>query len=213
MKSLGDLFTEYGSDKQTNHGFGPYYEEHLPEKVENFLEIGVWKGGGLRAFKDWYGGEGNFYGLNYVFGGPDIPSKKWFEGLGFNCIEGYQADLGVLFSIEKQFDVIIDDGSHHSYDQVVTFHHLFERNLKSGGLYIVEDVHCCRQPYWWSNDVSPIVKSFEDTFLGIVLEVQAGGDWESQFLSQWDDAYLKDNVSSIALAGLQEEAIAFIGKK
>ena len=43
------------------------------------------------------------------------------------------------------FDIIIDDGSHRNDDMVISFETLFPV-LKCGGMYVVEDLHCC---YWY----------------------------------------------------------------
>jgi hypothetical protein len=39
----------------------------------------------------------------------------------------------------KQFDIIIDDGSHIEDHILKTFHTLFEKYLSPGGIYFVED--------------------------------------------------------------------------
>ena len=45
-------------------------------------------------------------------------------------------------NIPKDFDVILDDGSHEPEDVQKTFELLFKNNLNKGGIYIIEDVHC-----------------------------------------------------------------------
>lgn len=48
---------------------------------------------------------------------------------------------------ENQFDAIIDDGGHF-FDQIVTSYNiLFEKALKPGGVYIIEDIGPIRKPY------------------------------------------------------------------
>ncbi|KAJ1443386.1 hypothetical protein B484DRAFT_18127 [Ochromonadaceae sp. CCMP2298] len=48
---------------------------------------------------------------------------------------------------ENQFDVIIDDGGHY-YEQIKnSFEVFFEKALKPGGLYVIEDVAPLRPPY------------------------------------------------------------------
>ena len=206
MTEIGKLFTQHKTDKCELHYDIPY-QEHLPKIVGKLLEIGVWKGGGLRAFKDFYKGAGEFHGINYVFGNSDIPSQASFIKDGFICHEGYQQDIDFLESIKDQFDVIIDDGSHHSDDQIATFKHMFKHNLSSGGLYIVEDLHCCTQSYWWNS-----INGFKNTFLGVALRVNKGGAWTSQMFSLEDNKYFKSNVKKMILAGDRNESIAFIWK-
>ena len=43
------------------------------------------------------------------------------------------------------FDLIIDDGSHHSSHIITSFNHLFADGLKDTGIYFVEDLHA---NYW-----------------------------------------------------------------
>ena len=62
--------------------------------------------------------------------------------------QGSADDLAALCAKEGPFDVIIDDGSHLSFHQLFTFHHLFDA-LKDGGIYVIEDVHTS----FWPNSV------------------------------------------------------------
>lgn len=55
-------------------------------------------------------------------------------------IQGDQADVHVLSRLGS-FDVVIDDGGHHSYQQISTFSNLFPK-MPSGGWYFIEDLHC-----------------------------------------------------------------------
>ena len=45
---------------------------------------------------------------------------------------------------DSKFDIIVDDGSHHSSDINASFIELFPR-LNPGGKYFIEDLHCS---YW-----------------------------------------------------------------
>ena len=47
---------------------------------------------------------------------------------------------------DEPFDIIIDDGSHHSDDIIQAFRSLFDK-LRPGGVYSVEDLHAS---YWES---------------------------------------------------------------
>ena len=59
------------------------------------------------------------------------------------CLKGDASDPEVLNRLfgDTQFDLIIDDGSHKTADQIATFKQLFYNNLREGGFYICEDVH------------------------------------------------------------------------
>lgn len=104
----------------------------------NILEIGVLEGDSLRVWKKYFK-NANIYGLDVN------PECKKHEEEKINIEIGSQNDIGILQKIinkVKNFDIIIDDGSHVNKYTINTFNFLFPF-LKSGGLYIIEDLHCC----------------------------------------------------------------------
>ncbi len=133
------------------------YEKHLPRKAESVLEIGCLYGGFTKALKEFYNCDIHVMDLFH----PDY-TMTFEQALDYGFIphKGDQGDIYFLKTITTQFDVIVEDGSHHSDDQINTFEYLFDNNLKSGGLYVLEDLHCCTDPYWWRS-----INSFEETFL------------------------------------------------
>lgn len=207
MNRIDKIFTKFETDKVLLN-YGKEYAKYLPKAVNNFLEIGTWKGGGIRSFREFYNGVGNFHTLNYRFDDENIPSIQSLKKEGFVCHEGFQQDIDFLRSINVKFDAIIDDGSHHSNEQIITFKHLFKHNLTHGGVYVCEDLHCCRESYFWNG-----VESFENTILGVVFKVMNGGNWESQLFTPDDSDYLLKNIDSINLGGDRNESIVFITKK
>ena len=55
---------------------------------------------------------------------------------------GSQEDVAVLNALNSKqgyFDVIIDDGGHSMKQQITSLTHLFEK-VRSGGIYIIEDL-------------------------------------------------------------------------
>tara|TARA_B100001778_G_C18237582_1_gene471870 strand:- start:84 stop:641 length:558 start_codon:yes stop_codon:yes gene_type:complete len=54
------------------------------------------------------------------------------------------------------FDIIWDDGSHSSTDQIISFSYLFKYKLNDEGIYIVEDLEHSYQSWWKqrSNDIN-----------------------------------------------------------
>ncbi len=78
---------------------------------------------------------------------------------------GSQSDASFLKQVIDEFgpfDIIIDDGSHHTAHQIQSFNHLFDMGLKAGGQYLVEDLHASYWPGW---------RDSEKTFLDICKEL------------------------------------------
>ena len=68
---------------------------------------------------------------------------------------GSQADPNFLAEVSGEFgpfDIILDDGSHKTHHQIISFGALFRAALKDGGCYMVEDVHT---NYWIKHVDSP----------------------------------------------------------
>ncbi len=197
-----------GTDKG-EHGYLPLYEKYLPDTVNNFMEIGVWNGDGLRMFRDFYGGIGNFYAVDYMFGdgteGKPVAAKQLLSE-GFLAFEGGQSDLQFLSRL-LAMDVIVEDASHHSDEQVITFNYLFRNKLNSGGLYVLEDLKCCNDKFWWRDRIN----SFEDTALSLFRGFLKGEQLTSQYISQQENDELMKLIDRMYL--YEDEGIAFIFKK
>lgn len=110
-------------------------------KPVSFLEIGVYKGGSLRLWRDFFAPRAR---LTFV----DIdPACKALEIPGTDIRIGDQTDVPFLQQTAAEcgpFDIIVDDGGHKMDQQITSFRALWPA-LKDGGLYIVEDVHTS---YW-----------------------------------------------------------------
>ncbi len=68
---------------------------------------------------------------------------------------GSQADPNFLAEVTGEFgpfDIILDDGSHKTHHQIISFGALFRSALKDGGCYMVEDMHT---NYWIKHVDSP----------------------------------------------------------
>ena len=106
-----------------------------------FLEIGVYKGGSLRMWRD-------FFGPNAELTFLDIdPACKTLAIEGTTVEIGDQTDTDFLAKIVEKygpFDIIVDDGGHKMDQQKTSFRSLWP-HLNNNGLYIVEDTHTS---YW-----------------------------------------------------------------
>lgn len=113
-----------------------YFNKFRNEKI-SLLEIGVGQGGSLQMWKEYFGENISIVGL-------DISSHcKNYEESQIKIEIGSQYDSNVLDDLiikYKNFDIIIDDGSHVNDHMIFSFNHLF-KYLNEGGVYLVEDVH------------------------------------------------------------------------
>ena len=144
MKPLTLLANKYGSDKGTvighRHGFTEIYDTYLnnhKDKIFNMIEIGVNDGSSLKMWYEYFP-YAKIYGL-------DIDDKKQYNNDRVICDIVDQSNTNSLKNFtnhifEHQFDLIIDDGSHHMLDQQITLGYFFPL-LKSSGIYIIEDLH------------------------------------------------------------------------
>ena len=124
----------------------PVYEKHfgpIRNKPIKILEIGVLNGGSLEMWR--------YYFPKATIVGIDIdPNCKQHEQEGINIRVGDQTDEKFLQSLIDEFgdfDLIIDDGSHHVNHVNKTFQFLFSK-LANDGIYFIEDTHAA---YWSSH--------------------------------------------------------------
>lgn len=148
MTHLEALASKYGTDK-LDHGYIPFYEKHLPKSPRRILEIGVNNGASIKMWRDYFP-HAEIIGLD-LFAEYDI-GEVYEDVVGDNLdliakthfVKGDQRDWQILEELRKyNFDVIIDDGSHNSRDQMMTFYGLF-----NGKQYYIEDLHCCDEEIW-----------------------------------------------------------------
>ena len=106
------------------------------------LEIGVYKGGSLELWREYFGAEATIFGI-------DIDPEC------ANCVTspnqvriGSQDDPRFLRSVINEIgapNIILDDGAHNGRCQRISFNELFPC-LQEGGLYVIEDLHTSYMP-------------------------------------------------------------------
>ena len=113
-------------------------EGKRPEPIR-ILELGVWQGGSLDLWREFFGPEAVIFGIDIVDPGRIIK--------GGELRIGSQIDSKFLASVVEEMggiDVVIDDGSHMSQHVVKSFEILYPM-LNPGGRYFIEDLHTS---YW-----------------------------------------------------------------
>lgn len=135
--TLDQLAIKYNTDKSSlKHNYCQFYENTLPKAPKKLLEIGVLSGASIRMWKEYFP-DTEIHGLDlFTDGIPDIEGVVWHKG--------NQCDWLLLEQLRKEnFDIIIDDASHNSRDQMMTFYGLF-----NGNHYYIEDTHCAEEEFY-----------------------------------------------------------------
>ena len=131
---------KYDTDKAEHPHYLQRYEDYfrpLLDKDVRLLELGVYKGGSLLLWRDYFE-RGLIVGL-------DLQPINLEDSTGrIRIYEGMQQDRELLDRIAREtapqgFDVIIDDCSHIGELTRISFWHLFDNYLKPGGIYVIED--------------------------------------------------------------------------
>jgi hypothetical protein len=116
------------------------YHEHFKAfrgREVHVAEIGVYSGGSLDMWQDYFGPKAHIYGVDIE------PSCRAYEQKGYKIFIGDQADRSFWKDFKRQvpkLDIVIDDGGHHPEQQIPTLEELLP-HLRPGGVFLCEDVH------------------------------------------------------------------------
>lgn len=120
------------------------YDKHFARyrgKPLVMVEIGVFHGGSLGMWKDYFGPQAKIVGVDIN------PRAARFADDQVDIVIGDQSDRTFLRRLREQYshiDILLDDGGHSMNQQIVTFEEMFDA-VADDGVYMVEDVHTS---YW-----------------------------------------------------------------
>lgn len=142
---LNHLALESGADKSSNyHNYTEIYAQYfasLKEKPIKFLEIGIHQGSSVKLWERYFkNAELHFIDITFS-------TIKYFSDRShYHLVNQEDPQALQKFAVETggNFDIIVDDGGHMMNQQIVSFQNLFP-HIKSGGMYIIEDLHTS---YW-----------------------------------------------------------------
>lgn len=154
MESLETIFKKYPpdhhpehhGDKGTNHSYlGTYERLFSPlrsKKKLRVLEIGIAGGLSLKMWRDYFHPTTTIVGCDIRDAWLTEDVKRDFPLVIANSKVPTTREL-----IEKHgpFDIIIDDGDHNPWSQILTWHNAFPL-LRKGGIYVIEDIS--NLPHW-----------------------------------------------------------------
>lgn len=204
LAKLNKLAEKYPTDKKT-HSYLESYAKYLPDNCRSMLEIGVAEGYSALMWFEYFGKDLDL-SLIDLFQNPDFKSVRWCRERHFVPYQGNQNDMALLSSIKTQFSLVIDDGSHNAFDQIASFKHLFVNNLQSGGLFVIEDLHCNKEEFYWGNGVH----SFADTILSTLKHFNHKGVIDNILFNEGESEVFQNLISKVEIVN---DKIAFIWKR
>jgi hypothetical protein len=134
-------------------------------------------------------------------------STNWCRKNFFVPHRGSQSDINVLTAVKDQFEIIVDDGSHNAADQLISFKHIFLNNLLTKGVYAIEDCHCNKIPFYYSD----FVKSFEDTALNMFTVFRETGKLINPYFQGTEIEMFQNLIDRVEI--LADEKLILIWRK
>jgi len=134
------------------------YDRHFSkfrQQPITLIEIGVFHGGSLEMWKNYFGPEARIIGVDLD------PRCLTLGDEQVQVILGDQGDRNFLRSLRQEVgtaDIVIDDGGHLMTQQIGTFDELWPM-VNDGGVYLIEDLHTSYWPEYGGGYRNP------DTFI------------------------------------------------
>jgi len=152
MTMLKDIYPKYavpkprhgrakisrGSDKGTSHSYIEVYDRlfaGLPGKGAVLLEVGVASGKSLLMWEEFLV-NGRVHGIDRI---PMPAVLSGHAAISYAQMDAYDEAVLSAFASDKEFDAVVEDGSHVFEDQAVAVRLLLPR-VKPCGILVVEDV-------------------------------------------------------------------------
>ena len=205
-KDLCFLFKYFDSYKLLE-GYTDFYHENLKDLKDrklDILEVGVARGDGIASFYF-------YFPYSNLIGADNNPFKVRYKSKRIRNIyvdiSSKQILKNLTNHLNQKFDLIIEDCSHKLIDQILCFSENF-KNLKKGGIYIVEDlnfpeIHKMYNPTNEAVDLKTILK-----------KINLGEEILTKFLEENEIKYIKNNIENIKFyKGNDNSEIVFIKKK
>lgn len=120
---------EFPHSKMYDKLFAPFQDKPI-----SLLEIGINRGGSIRVWEEYFS-EASLYAIDVRLRCSQEASAR----TTVDMVDQSNADALRAYAEKRgDFDIIIDDGSHMTGHQILTFETLWP-HLTPGGIYVVED--------------------------------------------------------------------------
>ncbi len=189
-QSLTELCQTHKTDKcASGHNYVELYEKFfgpIRHQVQRVLEIGVWHGDSLRLWKE-------YFPSARIFGIDITDSSRYDTDRIITAIadQASREQLGKFVeTYGPPFDIVIDDGGHTMEQQQTSFGFLFPY-VRSGGIYIIEDVHTSFPALYPDYGVEADEKN--STF-SMISHFVRSGKFRSKYLTEQELQHLTTHV-------------------
>ena len=197
--TLYEIGMKYQTDKSWYHMFTVLYDTYFGiyrDRPIKMLEIGILVGSSLMMWDEY------FEQLEYY--GVDLQDCSRFNSDRVKTIIANQESENDLMALPKNMDIIIDDGGHTMLQQQLTLKTLFCNHLKSGGTYILEDLHTSEEPYYsthGSNARNNTLGLLEDLKLGTLRECN------EYYINELEFYKLRSLIETIEICKIKHDSI------
>lgn len=197
-KSLPELCDTFRTDKCADrHNFLEIYEpffEPIRDDSIRFFEIGILTG---LSHLMWV----NYFQNAKVFGIDIRDFSQAAAGSGIMTFVADQSNRNDLSDFVQasggNFDIILDDGGHAMDHQQVSLAYLF-KEVKPGGMFIIEDVHSSL-PEFYPDNAFHVNEAQTNTTLLMLESFIRTGEIYSDYMSREEAVYLEENIERIEL--------------
>lgn len=152
VEDISYWLQQSGSDKFHTHHYERYYKSWLGDmrcKHDlKIVEIGAQKGQSLNAWERIFPNSEVILGVAY---GPGTTRLEDHVSKRISLLWGDQSKKETMDAVVERgpWDIIIDDGSHLPQHMMYSFFSLWQKALKPGGIYVIEDLET---NYWRDGD-------------------------------------------------------------
>lgn len=201
MNKLTEIGLQTGTDKANDHRFTEFYYDYCVKYTSpKLLEVGVSGGHSLNMWSQFYP-TGEIVGMDIdispFISRQRIPHNATLTEVKLGNITVFSGDqenkddLLKSLNYHKEYDIIIDDGGHTMKQQQITLGTLFPY-VKSGGLFIMEDLHTSFHGGYNSFDGN--ISTYD-----IIEKIFMNERFESPYITQDQVNYILDNTKSAKL--------------
>lgn len=166
MNQFEEIFKKYPETDKVTAGYHIAYEEifgHIRNDIKLLFEIGVNKGGSIRAFREYF--------PNALIVGLEIDPQYYFKDDIIQIEIGDATNPDFVNPLINKYgfpDIVIDDGSHFSKDIKASFNLLYPYTTK---YYAIEDLGTQTinfQNGYYVNDNEPAIGIFVDRLFSLL---------------------------------------------